>query len=50
MTRSDHKPNKSCCDGRKLAETKIEGTSREIMSRHHFEVATKKEDNDGRNI
>ena len=48
-TRSDNKPNKSCCDNRKLAETKIEGTSREIMSRHRFEVVTQKEDIVGRN-
>ena len=49
MTISDNKPNKSCCDSRKLVETKIEGTSREIMSRHRFVVATQKEDIVGRN-
>ena len=29
MTRSDGKPNKSCCDRRKFAETKTRGTSKE---------------------
>ena len=49
MNRSDNKPNKSCRDSRKLDETKIEGTSREIMPRHHFEVAQQKEEIVGRN-
>ena len=49
MTRSDNKPNKSCYDNGKLAETKTEGTSRKIMPRHRFEVATRKEDIVGRN-
>ena len=49
MTRGDGKPNKNCCDRRALAETKIGGTSKKIMSRHHFEVATRKKDIVGRN-
>ena len=49
MTRSDGKPNKSCCDIRELAETKTGGTSRKIMSQHRFEVVTRKEDTVGRN-
>ena len=49
MTRSDGKPNKSCCDRRELAETKTGGTSKKIMSRYRFEVATQKEDIVGRN-
>ena len=49
MTRSDGKPNKSCCDRRKLVETKTGGTSKKIMSRHAFEVVTRKEDIVGRN-
>ena len=48
-TRGDGKSNKSCCDRRALAETKIGGTSKKIMSRHRFEVATRKEDIVGRN-
>ena len=43
-TRGDGKQNKSCCDRRALAETKIGGTSKKIMSRHRFEVVTQKED------
>ena len=49
MTRSDGKPNKSCCDRRALAETKTVGTSKKILSRHRFEVSTLKEDIVGRN-
>ena len=49
MTISNGKPNKSCCDRRELAETKIGGTSRKIMSLHRFKVATRKEDIVGRN-
>ena len=48
-TRSNGKPNKSCCDRRALVETKIGGTSKKMMSRHRFEVATRKEDIVGRN-
>ena len=48
-TRGDDKPNKSCCDRRALAETKTGGTSKKIMSRHRFEVATRKENIVGRN-
>ena len=48
-TRGDGKPNKRCCDRRALVETKIEGTSKKLMSRHRFEVATQKEDIVGRN-
>ena len=48
-TRGDGKPNKSCCDIRALAETKTKGTSKKIMSRHRFKVATRKEDIVGRN-
>ena len=44
MTRGDGKTNKSYCDRRALAETKTGGTSKKIMSRHRFEVATLKED------
>ena len=43
-TRGDGKPNKSCCNRRALVETKTGGTSKKIMSRHRFEVATRKED------
>ena len=43
-TRGDGKPNKSCCDRRALGEIKTGGTSKKIMSRHRFEVATRKED------
>ena len=43
-TRIDGKPNKSCCDKRALVETKTGGTSKKIMSRHRFKVATRKED------
>ena len=48
-TRSDGKPNKSCCDRRALAETKTEGTSKKMMSRHRFEAVTRKKDIVGRN-
>ena len=48
-TRGDGKPNKSCCNKRALAETKTGGTSKKIMSRHRFEVVTRKEDIVGRN-
>ena len=48
-TRSAGKPNKSCCNRRALAETKTGGTSKKIMSRHHFEVTTQKEDIVGHN-
>ena len=48
-TKSDGKPNKSCCDRRTLTETKIGGTLKKIISRHCFEVATQKEDIVGRN-
>ena len=48
-TRSDDKPNKSCCDRRALAETKTGATSKKIMSPHRFEVTTRKEDIVGRN-
>ena len=44
MTGSDNKPNKNCCENGKLDETKIEGTSRKIMSQHRSEVVTQKED------
>ena len=49
MTRSDNKPNKSFCDNGKLYETNTEGTSRKIMLRHRFEVATQEKDIVGRN-
>ena len=49
MTRTNNKPIKSCCDNGKLVETKTEGTSRNIMSQHRFEVATQKEDIVSRN-
>ena len=42
-TRSDGKPNKSCCDIRTRAETKTGGTSKEDN------VVTRKEDIVGRN-
>ena len=48
-TRGDGKQKKNCCDRRALVETKTEGTSKKIMSRHRFEVATRKEDIVGRN-
>ena len=48
-TRSDCKPNKSCCDRRALAETKTRGTSKEDNVATPFEVATRKEDIVGRN-
>ena len=48
-TRGDGKPNKSCCDRRALAKTKTIGTSKKIMSRHRFEVETRKKDIVGRN-
>ena len=47
-TRSDGKPNKSCCDRRTL-RPRQEGLPKKIMSRHRFEVATRKEDIVGRN-
>ena len=48
-TRSDGKLNKSYCDIRELVETKAGGTSKKIMSRHRFEIATRKEEIVGRN-
>ena len=48
-TRSDGKPNKSYCDRRELAETKTGETSTKIMSRHRFEVVTRKKYIVGRN-
>ena len=40
---------KSCCDKGEVAETEKGASRKDSMSRHRFEVATQKEDNDGRN-
>ena len=48
-TRGDGKLNKIFCDRRAIGETKTRGNSKKIMSRHRFEVVTRKEDIVGRN-
>ena len=40
---------KICCDKGEVAETEKGASKKDSMSRHRFEVATQKEDNDGRN-
>ena len=41
---------KSCCDKGEVAEIEKGASRKDSMSRHHFEIVTQKEDNDGCNI